>query len=368
MPQNCRATGLCGFCAVGKIPLNVTCPKNWERAVKLRVGLIGLQDAWEQRYRSALLALVDRFEVRAVCDEVPRRAQVAATEFGAVAVDGYQTLLRREDIDAVLIFSTGWYGTLPVAAACEHRAAIYYAPGLDLGAEEAASIQRRVEASGVALLAELRRRHCPATVRLKELIATTLGPPQLLFCHRRVPLPAATEPPFCTRPRSSVARELVELVDWCAYVVGSRPRRVTGVMHGVDDRTAEPDYFAMSLDFSEGLQSGAGPVAQVSCGRYFPQRWAEAISYRPLAAMQISCQHGIAFLDFPSTLVWFDEAGRRQESLESEPPEGEQHLIRFHRAATSQLADFSDLDAIGRGWSIVDRAIQSHRQGRRLEL
>ena len=34
-------------------------------------------------------------------------------------------------------------------------------------------------------MAELPRRHMPATLRLKELIATRLGEPQLLFCHLR---------------------------------------------------------------------------------------------------------------------------------------------------------------------------------------
>ena len=34
-------------------------------------------------------------------------------------------------------------------------------------------------------MAEFPRRHAPATLRLKELIATRLGQPRLLFCHQR---------------------------------------------------------------------------------------------------------------------------------------------------------------------------------------
>ena len=38
--------------------------------MKLRVGVVGLGTAWEKRYRTALRALSDRYEVRAVCEPV----------------------------------------------------------------------------------------------------------------------------------------------------------------------------------------------------------------------------------------------------------------------------------------------------------
>ena len=87
--------------------------------MKLRVGLIGLGEAWETRHRPALRALADRFEVRAVCDQVARRAEQAAQEFGAAAVDGFRALSNREDVDALLMLSDPWYGSLPILAACD---------------------------------------------------------------------------------------------------------------------------------------------------------------------------------------------------------------------------------------------------------
>ncbi len=38
--------------------------------MRLRVGVVGLGNAWQMRHRAALLALSDRFDVRAVCAEV----------------------------------------------------------------------------------------------------------------------------------------------------------------------------------------------------------------------------------------------------------------------------------------------------------
>ena len=73
--------------------------------MRLRVGLIGLGEVWQVRHAPALRALADRFEVRAVCDQVRHRAELAAAEFHAEAVDGYHALIQREDIDCLRIGS-----------------------------------------------------------------------------------------------------------------------------------------------------------------------------------------------------------------------------------------------------------------------
>jgi len=336
--------------------------------MKLRVGLVGLGEAWQQRHAPALRALADRFEVRAICEQVGHRAEQAAAEFSAAAVDGYRALARREDIDAVLILSPQWYGALPILAACESGKAVYCAAGLDLEPDEAQLVKQRVEKAGIAFVAEFPRRQAPATVRLKELIATRLGNPRLLFCHLR----ATAEPSDRSSPsrllQRSPSHDLIELVDWCCYVVDSKPTWVTGLMHSDIRREDEEDYQMMSLDFSAPQRPGTGAVAQISCGRYIPGGWQEAIPYRPLAALQVSCQQGIAFVDLPSTLIWFDEAGRHQESLESERPVGEQLLRQFHRAVTSLLRKTCDLEDAYRALSIVQQAHKSHREGRRLPL
>ncbi|MFH1265018.1 MAG: Gfo/Idh/MocA family oxidoreductase [Planctomycetota bacterium] len=336
--------------------------------MKLRVGLIGLGHAWERRHRPALLALADRFEVRAVCEPVNHRAELAAAEFGAAVVDGYQVLVRREDVDAVLILSAGWFGSLPILAACEAGKAIYLAAGLDMKLDDAREIKRRVEESGVVFLAEFPRRQSPATLRLKELIATALGPPGLVFCHRRLPLADEGKHSPALAGRLSAVQELAELVDWCCYVVGRAPGWVTGTTWHEAATGCGQDYQMMSLDFSEGGLPGTGPVAQISCGRYIPARWSEAVTYRPLAAMQISCRRGIAFVDPPATLIWFDEAGRHQESLQNERPLGEQLLTRFHRAMTGPVSNSCDLADAYRALFIVEQAGKSHQSGRRIEL
>jgi predicted dehydrogenase len=338
--------------------------------MKLRVGVVGLGSAWETRHRPALRALSDRFEVRAVCEQVAHRAELAAREFDAAPVDGFRALTRREDIDVIMMLGKQWYGVLPVLAACDAGKGVYCAAALDLDLDLARKLKDRVERSGVAFMAEFPRRHAPATIRLKELIATRLGAPRLLFCHLRVP---ADDPAAARRGQLPVdpgRNELVELVDWCRYVVGLDPTSVLGMAHSAAPgaSVADSDYQMMSLDFSQGGQPATGAVAQISCGRYMPAAWHEAVGFRPPAALQVACEHGIAFIDLPSTLVWFDSAGRHMEALDSERPVGEMLLAQFHRSVTSLVRSTSSLDDAYHALTAVIAARRSHAEGRRAAI
>ncbi|HEX3656696.1 MAG TPA: Gfo/Idh/MocA family oxidoreductase [Pirellulales bacterium] len=335
--------------------------------MKLRVGLVGLGSAWETRHRPALRALSDRFEVRAVCDQIALRAEQAAREWNAQPVDGFRALAKRDDVDAVLMLAPQWFGCLPILAACEAGKSIYCANALELDLSQAREVRARVEQAGVAFITEFPRRQAAATLRLKELIVTRLGAPRLLFCHLRVP---AEQPHQAGRTVDGTAvSDMVELVDWCRYVIGHEPTSVQGLRHRSAGGVFEDDYQMMSLDFSEpGTAVGTGPIAQISCGRYMPVAWQEAVAYRPPAALQVACEHGIAFIDLPSTLVWFDKAGRHQESLDSERPVGEQLLSQFYRSVTSLVRNTSGLEDAYRALVVVLESRRSHAENRRMFL
>ena len=337
--------------------------------MKLRIGLIGLGDAWAQRHRPSIRMLHDRFEVKAVYNSVPLLAEQAAREFGAVCCDGYRALVGRNDVDAVLILENSWQGWLPILAACDAGKAVYWAADLDFDSELAHELTCRVDESGIAFMAEFPRRFAPATLRLKELIATRLGQPQLLFCHRRVPGDEAPKPRRAGSPTVGMTRkmegELVELIDWCRYVVGREPVTVNPIRHGVPDA---PDYWAITLEFPPTQPDSPPVVAQLSCGRYIPAAWHKAISFRPPSAMQIRCDTGVAFVDLPTTLVWFDEAGRHLESLDTELPVGEQLLTQFHRAVTSLVRKMGDLEDACRSLNILRTARLAVSEGKKIHL
>ena len=76
----------------------------------------------------------------------------------------------------------------------------------------------------------------------------------------------------------------------------------------------------------------------------------------------------MAFIDLPSGLTWFDEAGRHLESLDSERPVGEHLLMQFYRGVTSLLRKVNDLEDAYRALSVVIAARESYYSGKRIDL
>ena len=259
------------------------------------------------------------------------------------------------------MLSSQWYGELPILAACEAGKAIYCTAS-ELSLDHAQRVKQRVEKAGIAFMVEFRRRLAPATLRLKELIATRLGKPRLLFCHQRRTL--SCNDVDCVE--EAMTYELIELVDWCHYVIDTRPTSVVGI---AQPNGANPgEYRMLSVEFAPDGTHDVTPLAQISCGDYLSATWPEARTFRPPAALQVSCEKGVAFIDLPSNLVWFDEAGRHVESLEAERPVCEQLFGQFHRAVTSLVRSTKDLDNAYLSLRTVLAAEESRRTGRRAAL
>lgn len=342
--------------------------------MKLRLGILGLSHDWNTRHQPALRTLQDRFELAGVYSSVGAFADSVARDFGTNRYDGFRELIRRDDVDAIMVLESQWYGVLPILAACEYGKAIYCGSEISFDPQQAAQVRQEVDRSGVAFMAEFPRRFAPASLRLKELIATRLGPPQILFCHKRL-----TCEPNHLRDRTihqKADRELMELIDWCSFIVGRKARSVQCIQHrrqpsgmpSLQETESAVDYRSMSVDLSEPSRELGTTIAQISCGTYIPSAWHEAIAYRPPAAVQVCCENGLAFVDLPNGLVWFDQAGRHQESLDSERTVGHQLLSQFHRAVTSLVRKTADLDDVYHCLRALQAARDSAVQRRAIDL
>jgi len=344
---------------------------------KLQVGLIGLGDQWNVRHAPALRALSDRFEVTAVCCEVAEKSRLVAKEFDAVATDGFRALIDRDDVHAVLALSPQWYGPLPIEVACQTGKAVYSSAALDVTPQQADSIQQQIRDSGIAFMAELPRRYAPATIRLKELIATRLGKPRLMFCHQRLPVEDQNDRLRRGQHCPVVWRNLMELVDWCRYLVGTDPSSIVSAAHGDPSAGLATFYQMASLEFpayctgdnaSEEAHTDQRPMVQLSVGHYIPKRWQDALSFRRPASLQVCCENGMAFIDLPSSLIWFDDAGQHTESLDSERAVGEMMLDRFQRLVTGGIPNGTDASDAYRAMKIVVGAHESVKSGKRYML
>ncbi|MEX0791651.1 MAG: Gfo/Idh/MocA family oxidoreductase [Pirellulaceae bacterium] len=371
--------------------------------MQLRVGVIGLGNDWESRHRPALHTLQDRFKVEFIYDEVGFRARDAANQLGARRVQGFRQAIHSDQIDAIFFLGGQWTGMLPLQAACEAGKAIYLNTTFELGFAQQSEISRLVKASGVPFMVEFPRRVAPATTRLKELIATELGPPKLIFCHHRLALPKGQsgqgQPGYW-----AVRKVIAEIFDWCRYVVDGTPTSLFSVRYphsrdatahqtlspgltrgdseqgdseeadrgnALEDGSPEEgalDYQMLSIDFKARNGTQQRVVAQISAGTYLKTEWPEAASFRPPAAMQVCCENGVAFIDLPNTLIWFSPAGRHMESLEGERPVGERLLAMFYREAQNKTQGETSLTEFQEITRVIQAADESIDQSSRVGL
>ncbi len=300
--------------------------------VRLRVGVIGLGRLWETRHKPSLARLGDRFRVTALYDSVARRAELEAAQIGCAACEGLAALVERPDVDVIYLLARQWFGLHPIALACAAGKPVYCGLPLANDLAELEAIVPLVEESGIAFMPEFARRCYPATLRLKELLATELGPPRLvigqtrLYGFDRYAIPGPTTQiapaPLAIDPGSY-------LVDWCCYLFQSRPETLEGfrcrVLSASDPSDHEADFESFVARFS------GGATAQVSYGRYHRTAWGDASRFLPAPGFQVYAEKGAAWIEMPEKIQWSGPGGTREERLAVEPTVGDVLNDQFHR-------------------------------------
>ena len=299
---------------------------------RLRVGVIGLGRLWETRHKPSLARLEDRFRVTAVYDTVYRRAELEAAQIGCAACEGLSALVERTDVDVIYLLSRQWFGLHPITLACAARKPVYCALPLADDLIELESLAELVEQSGIVFMPEFARRCYPATLRLKELLATHLGPPRLIVGHTRLygfdryavpgPTTQIAPAPLLIDPGSY-------LLDWCCFVFQTLPDSLHGmqcqVITAPDRSDPEPDFESFTATFP------GGATAQISFGRYHRGAWGDASRFLPQPGFQVFAERGAAWLEMPEKILWSNAAGSKEERLALEPTVGDVLNDQFHR-------------------------------------
>jgi predicted dehydrogenase len=302
------------------------------KQLRLRVGVIGLGRLWETRHKPSLARLDDRFRVTAVYDAVFRRAELEATQIGCAACEGLSALVERPDVDVIYLLSRQWFGLHPIALACAARKPVYCALPLADELTEMESLAKQIEQSGIAFMPEFARRCYPATLRLKELLATQLGPPRLVVGHTRLygfdryavpgPTTQIAPAPLTVDPGSY-------LIDWCCFVFQARPHTIQGFRCQVIPSRDRPDQESDFESFAASFAGGA--TAQMSYGRYHRAAWGDASRFLPAPGFQVFAERGTAWLEMPEKIHWSSADGTKEERLALEPTVGDVLNDQFHR-------------------------------------
>lgn len=313
------------------------------------VGVIGLSSDWEARYRPALRSLRNRIVVRAVYDPVLSRAEHAAGEMGATAVAGMRALARRDDLKALLVFDTGWYGPEALRILCRAGRPIFI--GGDFSAD-AATLERLAAAAvdcGTMVMPALESRYTPATFRLRELIATRLGRPLHVAVTAEQPGVAAGGFAVNDRPQ---AEFLARLADWCCYVVPTPP---------ADVQVAASDALAgttIRFSFDRPRIGGERPIADI---QLTSAGIGSAAPSDP--TYHVRCERGEATLESVDRIAWQTDGECVDESLSADRSAVQVMLDHFCRRVVGGLIPVADLEDVRRSRALVRAAAESWRTG-----
>ena len=319
---------------------------------QLAIGLIGLGPTWERHYREAVRRLSSKVCVRAVCDAVHVRAAAVASEFHAATYSSPWQLSQRRDIKAWLILDPGWFGIYPAELSVWCGRPTLFANCFGSEPQRLTELFSHAIERGETLLPEFPQRFLPTTTRLRELIATNLGP-----VHRitiQVPTPS-TEAAAAQTWLVEQQADCVGLLDWCACLIGQPAATVEFHSSGAGSR------FQLTFAAQPASTSADVPVAEVVLTR-------DSNSAGSEPRRQIECERGAATITSGTRIAWQTGTEQADELLTNERSPFEIALDQFCRRALGGLVPVPTLADAVRGLSMFEATTESLSAGRRVSV
>ena len=322
----------------------------------LNVGLIGLGPEWEHRYRPALARLAPRLAVRCVQASILSRAEQVAAELGCDVAPGLLSLMERDDVQAILVLDTAWYGTVPAHFACQVGKPAFLASRLAHRCRGADELLRQAAQTGVTLMPDFAHRYTPATSRLRELIATRLGRPQVLVVDVEADCDSGTIKPGANEltPADAARDALALALDWSMSLVGAVPAAIRAARN-----RSTADGIELHVEFRRPAAGGVAPTARIRLAAKAPAASANDSERSIALRASVECAAGKALLEGPQDVTW-DLAGEQfVESLTSDRPGVEVMLDHFCRRVVGGLIPVPTLEDLCRAFQLVDSALKS---------
>ncbi|MEW4567805.1 Gfo/Idh/MocA family oxidoreductase [Tautonia sp. JC769] len=310
---------------------------------EVRIGVIGLGRQWTERYRAALIRPGGRARVVAVCDAVAHRAEAEADRIGCDAVEGLTHLIDRPDVEVVFLLDPLWFGLWPLRVAVDRRKPVFTSAGHLATLGELRRPGRLAPDDHPIVMTELAGRFAPEMLRLRELLATELGPARRVVVKGLAAAGSDPSPSPIDAGRPTPADAAIGLIDRCRALVHAGPLDATLVR-----KSDRPGRRVRVV--SVGVSEGATARLSLVCGPPSPQEAGEQVR------LFVETERGRARIDRSGGLHW--SLGSR---LVSEPfPAGSatssmiDHVLRRARGEQSLAPDLDELRDLERASRVFE--------------
>lgn len=291
----------------------------------VNVGVLGLGTDWQSRYLPALLRMQQRLRIIAVHDEVATRAEVAAQQLKTRAISSIRELLDLKDVDAWLFLGAEWRAGWLVEQLRARALSVFVGRDIAASVDQLRDWHQRADEEGLTVFPESPLRFTPATLRLRELMATELGSVVSMNvklrwgmdCDSRTVAMVHLVDSF----RALLQRELTDVEQTTSHgssLIGTllsyTPRRQV-------DSVSQLVPVALSVDAKH--QAGSSETPEVT--------------------MEFTCQQGTAVLRGPDQLDWSVNGKSLTEKLHSDRSSAEVMFDLFARRVVGGLIPAPDL-------------------------
>jgi predicted dehydrogenase len=309
----------------------------------LRVGIIGLGRRWHNHYRPALLALRERFQISALCDQVQERAVLESRRLGCAAVAGPVELLERRDTDAVLLIDRQWHRLWPVEAASRLGKPCLCCDQLERDDGHADELHQQVQARGSVVMMAWPHLFTPAAATLRDLLDKRGARPQHVVCSVFVPVAERRRRKEANDP-ARLGPVSLALLSWCTSLLAGQPACLLA--------TALPDgaLRTLLLSYNDGQtmlinhHAAAGPARGIR--------------------LQVITDRGTIAVRLPYRVRWSDIRGRFVPRVVKGKPPVQRVLEQFHAAVTGSRPVVPDLAHAHRllgWWRLAVRSQQNNQ-------
>ena len=336
----------------------------------LAVGLVGLGSDWESQQRPALNRLRHRLRVRGIYTAVASRADPVAEEFECVPCASLRMMAERSDLHALLVFDPGWKSDLPAQMAGQAGKAAFYLPAASLTSGAVQRLADLATQANVTLTPGLTWRYLPATLRLRELLATQLSKPHQIEMRLR-PLSDLN-----ANDRARMTARPIEALDWCHFIAGTpcidqrwdieqqsdrgesdplrsqhrpiQPDAPAPAAEGISPPDAE--FWQRTFCFRAPASGGPAPVVKIMAP---PAVWQVPHTICAVESLSLQTVHGRARLLAADQIAWSCGAeAEQQESLSEERSPIELLLDHFSRRVVGGLVSLPTFDDLAQAWRI----------------
>ncbi len=334
---------------------------------RVQVGIIGLGQVWENEYRPALMKLRDRIQVTAVNDCIPARANQIANGSEVRAIHSLSALANSSDVRALLFLESDWRGTAILPLLLESRKPLFLVESFGNDLQRINQTRALVESNDLTVVPEFTERYTPASCRLQELLATSLGAVIEIRIDAILPKPTKQ----LTLLKESLSQEqvhfLVNLFDWCKRILRCSPSQLSAkkIKSEQSEQSENMPNYRLSIEYPEKENEGQ-PVNVEVTFRVTDDHTNENSSR---ILYEIACEEGSAIMNSATEISWhLNREEQVHETLTAERSSVEVMLDHFCRRVVGGLVPVADLDDVARSLQLVLSVEQSLQENQEIDL